>query len=58
MMKVLTPADLKGQAGEQPVTDYRLADELLLRFKNSNADQEGAGATRNHYRTNECLCPV
>ena len=58
MKKVLTPADLKGQAAGQPVTDYRLADEILLRFKSSKADQEGAGATRNHYRTNERLCPM
>ena len=58
MKKVPTPADLKGQAAGQPVTDYRLADEILLRSKSSKADQEGAGATRNHYRTNERLCPV
>ena len=58
LKKVLTPADLKGQAAGQPVTDYRRADEILLRFKSSKADQEGAGATRNHYRTNERLCPV
>ena len=58
LKKVFTPADLKGPAAGQPVTDYRLADEIILRFKSSKADQEGAGATRNHYRTNERLCPV
>ena len=58
LKKVLTPADFKGQAAGQPVTDYRRADEVLLRFESSKADQEGAGATRNHYRTNERLCPV
>ena len=40
------------------MTDYRRTDALLLRFKSSKADQEGAGATRNNYRTNERLCPV
>ena len=57
--KVLTPSDLKGQLEGQPVVEYRRADEVLLRFKSSKADlQEGAGATRNHYRTHERLCPV
>jgi hypothetical protein len=56
--KVLTPSDLKGQAGGCAVAHYKEADELLLRFKSSKADQEGAGATRNHYRTHEELCPV
>ena len=54
---VLTPADLRPQRGGVPC-EYREAEELLLYFKKSKADQEGAGAMRNHYATGEDLCPV
>ena len=58
MDRVLTPADLRAQREGQQVELFSEADEVMLRFKKSKADQEGAGATRNHYRSGEELCPA
>ena len=56
--KVLTPEGLKGRKGGKWCSDLGSADEIVLTFRASKTDQEGAGATRNHYRTGQELCVV
>ena len=60
LKKVLTGLDIAPKAGGRAVPHFAAADEIVLWFKASKADQKGAGQARNHYRSQdpEGICPV
>ena len=56
--KVRTGADLAARQQGVPVSTFAKAHEEILWFKGGKADQEGAGAARNHFRSGDRMCPV
>ena len=58
MDKVMLPTTLAFFSAGVKVATAKEADEVQLYFRASKADQEGAGATRSHFRTGDTLCPV
>ena len=58
LKKVLTPSSLQFRKDGCIVSTPAEADEILLHFKGSKADQEAVGATRSHYRHDGELCVV
>ena len=56
--KVLTGADVAARCQGLTVSAFARADEAMLWFKASKADQAKFGCARNHYRTHEVLCVV
>ena len=58
--KVLTGLDIAPKKDGAEAPHFEVADELVLWFKASKADQKGAGQARNHFRSNDPdgICPV
>eukprot|EP00971_Amphidinium_carterae_P314071 6242467-Amphidinium_carterae.1 len=56
--KVLTGSDLAARMEGREVYYYKDADEVMLWFKSSKADQAKFGTARNHYRTSNEICAV
>eukprot|EP00971_Amphidinium_carterae_P133330 2640837-Amphidinium_carterae.1 len=56
--KVLTGADVAPRAAGQETYYFKDADEVMLWFKASKADQVKFGCARNHYRTGRVVCAV
>ena len=56
--KVLTGLDVAAKKDGVAAQHFGAADEIILWFKRSKTDQQGAGAARNHYRAGGEICPV
>jgi hypothetical protein len=56
--KVMTPSSIAFRLKGVRTEKAKDADELQLHFRSSKADQEGAGATRSHFRTGGEVCPL
>ena len=59
-MQVMTGLDVAPKRQGEQAGHFAVADEVVLWFKSSKADQKGAGQARNHYRSNDPdgICPV
>ena len=56
--KTLKGCDVEARKDNQPVTNYHVAEEIVIYLKGSKTDQYNQGTARNQFRSGDELCVV